>query len=203
MKGRDKLFFNLLTFLLVVVIGLVGYRTRDVDKQIKKWQADIKRRQERGVEDPALKEAVDRLENDLRARLAEEFALEPDPLDLSNVIKTRKFLESIGKAGGAENDTRMRLACTVTGEKGPSAIVTYKGENKVLLEGDGIAGYRVESIGTNRIVLVRSGERISLNTEKAPDTKAVEERLYGPEGMKMPVVEVKQVEVEPTQVGNS
>ncbi len=194
MKGRDKLFFNLLTFLLVVVIGLVGYRTKDVDKQIKKWQADIKRRQERGVEDPVLKEAVDRLENDLRARLAEEFVLEPDPLDLSNVIKTRKFLESIGKSGMAESDTRMRLACTVTGPNGPAAIITYKGENRVLVEGDAIAGYRVESIGVNRIVLVRSGERISLNTEKAPDTKALEERMYGPDGMKMPTVEVKKIE---------
>jgi hypothetical protein len=193
MKGRDKLFFNLLTFLLVVVIGLVGYRTKDVDKQLKKWQGDIKRRQERGVEDPALKEAVDRMETDLRARLAEEFALERDPLELTNVIKTRKFLESRGKFAGAESDTRMRLACTVTGEKGPSALVTYKGKNWVLMEGDKIAGYRVESIGINRVVLVQSGERLVLITEKAPDTKAAEERLYGPGGEKLPVIEVKQV----------
>jgi len=195
MKGRDKLFFNLLTFLLVVVIGLVGWRTREVDKQIKRWQSDIKRRQERGVEDPALKEAVDRLENDLRARLAEEFVLEPDPLELTNVIKTRKFLEGRGKFGGAETDIKMRLACTVTGEKGPSALITWKGRNWVLMVSDRIGDYHVESIGVNRVILARPGEHITLNTEKAPDTKALEERLYGVDGMHPPVIEVKRVNV--------
>lgn len=198
MKGRDKLFFNLLTFLLVVVIGLVGYRTKEVDKQIKKWQGDIKRRQERGVEDPALREAVDRLETDLRARLAEEFVLERDPLELTNVIKTKKFLEKYKMYGGAESDTRMRLACTVTGEKGPSALVTYQRKNWVLMEGDRIGDYRVESIGVNRAVLLRGGERLVLITEKAPDTKANEERIFGPGGERMPVIEVKQI-----AVGNS
>lgn len=195
MKGRDKLFFNLLTFLLVVVIGLVAYRTKEVDKQIKKWQADIKRRQERGVEDPVLRETVDRLETDLRTRLAEGFALERDPLELTEVIKTRKFLKSRGILEGAESDTKMRLSCTVTGEKGTTAIVKFKGRSWVLSEGDPVGDYRVETIGVNRTVLVRGGERVVLVTEKAPDTIAEEERLHGPGGVRMPVIEVKQVSV--------
>jgi len=69
MKGRDKLFFNLLSFLLLVVLILVGVKTRDADKQIKRWQAEMKRRQERGVQDPQLRETVDKLEADLRAEL--------------------------------------------------------------------------------------------------------------------------------------
>jgi len=133
MKGRDKLFFNLLTFLLVVAIGLVGWRTKDVDKQIKKWEADIKHRQERGVEDPQLKETVDRLETDLRTRLAEEFKLERDPLDLIEVIKTPKFLKQFGKFEAAESETKHRLACTILGDNGASAVIKFRGRSWVVV----------------------------------------------------------------------
>ena len=199
MKGRDKLFFNLLTFLLVVAIGLVGWQTKEVDKQIKKWQSDIRRRQERGVEDPQLKETVDKLEANLRTRLAEGFALERDPLNLTEVIKTRKFLKQFGILESAESETRMRLACTVTGDIGTSAIIKFHGRSWVLNVGDQIkdltvnSGYKVESIGVNRVVLVRGGERMTLVTEKAPDTIAEEEKLFGPDGERKPVIEVKQV----------
>jgi len=203
MKGRDKLFFNLLTFLMVVAIGLVGWRAKDVDKQVKKWQADIKRRQERGVEDPVLKETVDKLESDLRGRLAEEFVLERDPLKLTEVIKTRKFMKAIGMLETLESDTKMRLSCTITGEKGSSAVIKFHNQSLVLSEGDQIkvkigdrvenTGYKVESIGVNRIVVTRGGERIVLVTERAPDTIAEDEKRFGKEGERIPVVEVKQV----------
>lgn len=195
MKGRDKLFFNLLTFLLLVAIGLVGWQTKEVDKQLKRWQADIRKRQERGVEDPVLKETVDKLENDLRARLAEEFTLARDPLKLTEVIKTRKFLKQFGMLEAAESESRIRLSCTITGEKGGSVIIKYKGRSWVIGEGDRVAdtGYKLESVGVNRAVLTRGGERMVLVTEKAPDTIAEEERLFGPEGERKPVIEVKQV----------
>jgi len=199
-KGRDKLFFNLLLFLFLVVIGLVTWRTMNTQKEVKRWVAEMKRRQERGVEDPVLRETVDKLESELRSRLAESFALERDPLDLTEVIKTRSFIKKmLGNVALVESDLKMRLAATVTSEKGPSAVVTYKSRNWVVMVGDyvgdGEGRYRVESIGANRMVVVRGGERLSLVTEKAPDTKAAEEQLYGMEGAKMPVVEVKQVPV--------
>jgi len=195
MKGRDKLFFNLLTFLMIVAVGLVGWRAKEVDKQIKRWQADIRKRQERGVEDPVLKETVDKLETDLRTRLSEEFVLERDPLKLTEVIKTRKFLKQFGILEAAESETKLRLACTVTGETGTSAIIKFKGRSWVVGEGEKVAdtGYKIESIGVNRVVLTRGGERMVLITEKAPDTIAEEEKLYGPEGERKPVIEVKQV----------
>ena len=191
MKGRDKLFFNLLTFLLLVVLGLVGYKTRDVDQQIKRWESEIRRRQERGVQDPVLRETVDKLEAELRVRLAESFDLDEDPLNLLRVIQTRKFREKFGEP--IETGTKMRLSCTVIGETGASAIVKYRGRSQVLMVGDKIGDYRVESIGVNRVVLVRGGERLGLETEKAPDTIAEEEKRFGPAGENKPVVEVKQI----------
>lgn len=198
MKGRDKLFFNLLTFLLVVVIGLIGVKTRDADRQIKKWEAEIERRKAReGVQDPILKETVDKLEAALQARLAETFELEEDPLDLTRVVHTRRFTR--GWFGGEmpETETRMRLSCTVTseGDDNALAIIKYRGKSRVLSTGDKIGDYRVETIGVNRVVLRRGAERMKLETEKAPDTIAEEERRYGVEGMKMPIVTVKQIPI--------
>ena len=195
MRGRDKLFFNLLTFLLLFVIGLVIYKTREVDKQIKRWQSEIRRRQERGVEDPQLKETVDKLEHDLRTRLAEGFELEPDPLDLTRVIHTRKFLKKVfGEL--PEVETRMRLSCTVTGEDGnAAAVIKWEGRSNVVCPGDVLGGYRVESIGVNRVILLRGGERLVLVTEKAPDTIQQEEKAGGGVARE-PVVEVKQVSIE-------
>jgi len=193
MKGRDKLFFNLLTFLLLVVLVLVGLKTREADKQIKRWQAEIKKRQERGVQDPVLRATVDKLEADLRARLAETFELDDDPLNLTRVIHTRKFLKIFGEM--PETETRMRLSCTITGEKGPSAIIKYKGRSHVLDTGGKVGGYRVESIGKNRVMLVRSGERLALVTEKAPDTIEEEIKRFGSKGERVPIIEVKQVPI--------
>ncbi len=196
MKGRDKLFFNLLSFLLLVVIVLVAVKTRDADKQIKRWQAEIKRRQERGVQDPVLRETVDKLESELRERLSETFSLDGDPLDLTRVIKTKKFLKKLGMSETAETENKMRLSATVTGEKAPSAIIKYRGNSHMLSVGDKIGGYRVASISANKVTLTRSGETMRLETEKAPDTIAELEKIYGPKGVDLPKVTVKKVEMK-------
>jgi len=194
MKGRDKLFFNLLSFLLVVVLILVGVKTRDADKQIKRWQAEMKRRQERGVQDPQLRETVDKLEADLRARIKETFDLEHDPLDLTRVIKTKKFLKQLGMSETAETESRMRLSATITGEKEPSAVVKYRGKSEMVRVGNKIGDYLVTFIGTNKIRLVRGNEVLNLGTEKAPDSIAEEERIHGPLGERMPIISVKHVQ---------
>lgn len=203
MKGRDKLFFNLLTFLLLVVLVLVGIRTRDADRQIKKWQKAIKDRQERGVHDPQLKQTVDKLESDLRKRFDEVFELETDPLDLTRVIKTKKFLKALGMTETAETEGKMRLSCTVIGEETPSAIIKYKGRSYVLEVGDKLGSpdqdiakrYKVVWIGTNSVKLKRGVEELVLVTEKAPDTIAAEEMMFGENEEKKPIVEVKQVQI--------
>jgi Tfp pilus assembly protein PilP len=199
MKGRNKLFFNLLTFLLLVVIGIVGYKTRDADNQVKRWEAEIRRRQERGVEDPILRETVNKLEADLRMRLSETFDVKEDPLDLTRVIHTRKFLKKMLGGEMPETETRMRLSCTITGEKGPSAIIKYRGRSQVLSVGDKIGDYTVVSIGSNSIELRRGRELMKLITEKAPDTISEEENMFGPNGEDIPIIEVKQIDIS----GNS
>ena len=192
MKGRDKLFFNLLTFLILVVVILVGVKTNEADKQIKRWQADIAKRQERGYHDPQLKETVDKLESDLRSRLSETFNLEGDPLDLTRVIRTKKFLSKRG-IETAETENKIRLAATVVGGKDSFAIVKYRGRSQMVSAGEKLGDYRVSYIVKNKVALVRGDETLILTTEKAPDSIAEMEKMFGPDGENTPKVSVKQV----------
>ena len=195
MKGRDKLFFNLLTFLILVVVILVGVKTNEADKQIKRCQADIVRRQERGYHDPQLKETVDKLEADLRARLSEQFAVAGDPLDLTRVIRTKKFLKKIGMET-AETENKMRLSATIVGKSGTQAVVKYRGRSQMVSVGEKLGGYRVSYIGKNKVTIVRGNETLTLTTEKAPDSIAELERLFGPYGENKPKVTVKEIPAE-------
>ena len=180
---------------MLVVIGLVGYQTREVDKQINRWQKEIQKREERGMQDPQLKETVDKLEASLAERMKETFVLDPDPLDLTRVIKTRAFLKRIGIKDAGQTDNTMRLSCTVLSEKSASAIVKYQGRSHVLSEGDKIGpkgyAYRVSSVGKNSIVLRRGNEVLKLKTEKAPDRLA--EEMNRMENEKQPVISVRQL----------
>ena len=194
MKGRDKLFFNLLTFLMLVVIGLVGYQNYDVDKQIKRWERDIQEREARGMRDTELKQTVDKLEAELSVRLQETFDLDPDPLDLTRVIKNKDFLKRLGVSDAGATDNRMRLSCTALGGDTPFAIIKYRARSHVLTVGDIIGDYRVSSIGLNSIRLKRGGEVMSLKTEKSPASLAAEEVRY--ENRALPVVKVRQVPIE-------
>jgi len=195
MKGRDKLFFTLLSFLLIIVIIVVGIKTRDSDKQLRRWEADILRRQERGVEDPQLRETVDKLEAALQARISETFSLEEDPLYLIRVITAKKFLGNFPSAGMSE--TKMRLSATLVGEGKSFALMNFMGRTHMLSVGDKIgrpsSKYRVTAIRNNEIVLKRGNEVLVLPTEKAPDTLAEEERLFGEHGENLPIVSVKEV----------
>jgi len=195
MKGRDKLFFNLLTFLILVVVILVGVKTNEADKQIKRWQADIAKRQERGYHDPQLKETVDKLESDLRGRLSETFALDTDPLDLTRVIKTKKFLKNFGFGETAETESKIRLAATIVGGKNSFAVVKFRGRSQMVSVGEKLGDYKITYIGKNKVTLVRGAETLILTTEKAPDSIAEIEKMFGPNGENIPKVSVKQVPV--------
>ena len=94
-----------------------------------------------------------------------------------------------------ETETRMRLSCTVTGVEGPSVVIKYQGKSHVKVVGDKIGDYRVASIGVSHVELKRGRELMKLETQKAPDTIEEEERMFGPEGERKPIIEVKQIPV--------
>jgi hypothetical protein len=62
--------------------------------------------------------------------------------------------------------------------------------------GEKLGGYRVSYIGKNKVTIVRGNETLTLTTEKAPDSIAELERLFGPYGENKPKVTVKEIPAE-------
>ena len=124
--------------------------------------------------------------------MSETFNLEGDPLDLTRVIRTKKFLSKRG-IETAETENKIRLAATVVGGKDSFAIVKYRGRSQMVSAGEKLGDYRVSYIVKNKVALVRGDETLILTTEKAPDSIAEMEKMFGPDGENTPKVSVKQV----------
>ncbi len=101
--------------------------------------------------------------------------VETDPFDLTKVIQSKAFLNSIGLRETLEQQGRMRLSCTVVGES-PSAIVKFMGRSFVLHEGDQFNGFTVTKITKAQMFLSKSGAQLVLVNESAPEDELSEGR---------------------------
>jgi hypothetical protein len=165
MRERTQLLWQILLVLLVATgiwIAIDDYRTSHRVRHYREQEQQI------GIgSDTGLAETVATLETDLKSRMAYETRVESDPLDLTKVIHSRKFLARLGINESIEQLGRMRLSCTVIGTDG-SAVIKFMGRSQIVHEGDLFNGYRVESIEPRRIVLTKSGSRLILMSEGAP-----------------------------------
>ncbi len=124
MAQRVNVLWGILITLLVVVLVWIGYGNYRMSKQVENLQ------QQKVVlgTDAQLKETVSTLEKNLNDRSAYETRVSNDPLDLTKVIQSRKFLASLGVTETLEQQGRMRLSCTVLGDT-PSAIIKFMGRS--------------------------------------------------------------------------
>lgn len=154
----------LLVIAVIVVVGLGRYYF--VTRQIDRIEAEDAQRMIGA--DQQLSETVEELEHTLSERIAYQFVLEEDPLDLTRVITSERFLEKLGADRMDPDEAEMRLAATVVAEDGTAAIVIrYLGSNHVLREGDIIEGWKVADISQRNVVLVRNGQRKVLENQPA------------------------------------
>jgi hypothetical protein len=169
MGQRLNVLWGIVITLLCACIIWIGYSDYRMSKQVDKL------RQEKIIlgTDPQLKETVNTLEKSLDDRLAYQTHVELNPLDLTRVVQSKKFLASLGLRETLEQQGRMRLSCTVTGET-PSAIVKFMGKSHILHEGDVFNGFRVDKITTAQMVLSKSGARLVLVNESAPQEELSE-----------------------------
>jgi hypothetical protein len=168
MRERERLLWNVLIILLLIVVAYEGYNVYRMGQQVRKYQAALTH-ESLGSADPQLSETVTNLENELQERLSYEFELEHDPLDLTLVIHARRFLAQLGYQETIESQTKMRLSCTVMSQK-PAAIIKFQGRSHVLRVGDDLNGYILAEVRSQQCVLSRAGERLTLTTEKSPET---------------------------------
>ncbi len=165
-RRREDLIASFLLLLLsvVIIVGIVQWVK--VEREIKEiHQADA---QMTIGTDRKLAETVQSLESTLKERIEYQFDVSTDPLDMTKVITSRKFLEKLGVDRIERMQQTMRLAATVVGSDGSGAIVVrYLGRNHILHKGDMLAGWRVVEIGTRTATLEKQGARRVLKNRPA------------------------------------
>jgi hypothetical protein len=164
MGQRINVLWGIMLSLLCAAIIWIGYSDYSMSKQAEKM------RQEKITlgTDPQLEETVNGLEKSLVDRLNYEAKVTLDPLDLTRVIQSKQFLASLGLKETLEQQGRMRLSCTVTGEN-PSAVIKFMGKSHIVHEGDVFNGFKVDKITTAQAFMSKAGAKLVLVNENAPE----------------------------------
>jgi hypothetical protein len=169
MGQRSNVLWGIIIALLAVCMIWIGYSNYRMSKQVDKL------RQQKIVlgTDEQLEETVNTLEKNLADRLTHVAKVTNDPFDLTKVIRTKAFLASLGMRETIEQQGRMRLSCTVVGDL-PAAIIKFMGRSHVVYQGDVFNGFLVESITPSQVILSKSGAKLVLATERAPEDELSE-----------------------------
>ncbi len=165
MTERIHVFWGILLTLLILAALWIAMSNVRYSRRIDHYNQQAR---QIGIgSDEELSRTVATLETELKERLDYETNVEGDPLDLTKVIQSKKFLARLGLRESLEQQGRMRLSCTVVGP-GESAVVKFLGRSYVIHTGDIFNGYRVEAIEPERVVLQKGGAQLVLVNEKAP-----------------------------------
>lgn len=179
MKRRENFIWGFLIVVAIILAFYSGIRTYTISKQIRSFL--LEDQQEIRGFDQQLLDTVNDLENELKARMEYEFAMEKDPLKLSEVIRSAKLLAQLGYGESLEGEEDMRLNLTVIGNN-PYASIKYMGAFHNLRIGEKIAGYTVVEITAKQVVLKKTGKTLTLRNRPDPETVAEQTKLAGKYG---------------------
>jgi hypothetical protein len=169
MGQRINVLWGIVLVALVGCMIWIGYSNYRMSKQVE----TLRQQKITLGTDEQLQETVNTLEKNLDERLAYNTHVESDPLDLTKVIQSKAFLNSLGLRETLEQQGRMRLSCTVVGETS-SGIVKFMGRSFVLHEGDHFNGFTVTKITKAQMFLSKNGAQLVLVNEMAPSDELSE-----------------------------
>ncbi|RPH96372.1 hypothetical protein EHM69_01520 [candidate division KSB1 bacterium] len=169
MGQRINVTWGIVIALLCGCVIWIGYSNYRVSKQIDK----LKQQKIVLGTDAQLEETVNTLEKNLDDRLAYKTHVETDPFDMTKVIQSKEFLNSLGLRETLEQQGRMRLSCTITGES-PAAILKFMGRSNIVHEGDTFNGFHVDKITSAQVFLSKGGSKLVLVNESAPEGELTE-----------------------------
>ncbi|MCX6640673.1 MAG: hypothetical protein NTW14_09370 [bacterium] len=172
MKERERLLWSVLIILLLIIAGYMGYNAYNIGKRVRGYKQAMEE-QALGSEDPQLRTTVEQLEEDLRERMSYKFEIGHDPLDLTQVVRAKRLLASLGLTESLESSSKMRLSCTVMGDI-PAAVIKYQGRSRVLRIGDTLGPYRLTQITPSKIIMQGANDTVTLVTERSPESLELE-----------------------------
>lgn len=164
MGQRMNVLWGIVVVALVGCMIWIGYSNYRMSKRVE----ELKLQKITLGTDEQLLETVNTLERNLDERLAYTTHVNTDPFDLTKVIQSKAFLNSLGLRETLEQQGRMRLSCTVVGDS-PSAIIKFMGRSFVVHEGDQFNGFSVTKITKAQMFLSKNGAQLVLVNESAPE----------------------------------
>ena len=152
---------SVLTFLSVVLAGVKLYPV------VNTWQGAVERAENIKIgTDEELENTINFLEDRLRNRLDYTFAMEKNPMLITNVIY---LTNSKGRRLGKQRRSRGRITHIINGRNRYVGI-QHMGQNYTLVEGDSIDGGEIVRIDVDGIVLSKENQekyiRMITSTQK-------------------------------------
>ena len=140
---------SLLTFLSVVLAGVKLYPV------VNTWQGAVERDETIKIgTDEELEKTINFLEDRLKNRLDYTFAMEKNPMLLTNVIY---LTNSGGRRLGKQRRSKVRITHIINGRNRYVGI-QHMGQNYTLVEGDSIDGGEIVRIDVDGIVLSKENQ---------------------------------------------
>lgn len=149
MNSRNKTIWIFLIILAVISIGSASIKLIPANQ---KWNQALKRANavQFGT-DEELEEVIEFLEQRLKDRNAFQFAIEKEPLRLTNVLY---LTDAQGRLLRYRNKNKLRVTHIISGST-QYAGLQYQGEYYTVVVGDSIAGGEVVWIDTDEVVIVK------------------------------------------------
>ena len=140
---------SLLTFLSVVMAGVKLYPV------VNTWQGAVERAENIKIgTDEELEKTINFLEDRLKNRLDYTFAMEKNPMLLTNVIYLTK---SGGRRLGTQRRSQVRITHIINGRNRYVGI-QHMGQNYTLVEGDSLDGGEIVRIDVDGIVFSKENQ---------------------------------------------
>lgn len=116
--------------------------------------------------DKELESVIEFLEKRLKERNAFQFALEKEPLRLTNVLY---LTDASGKILRYRNKNKLRVTHIINGATTHYAGIQYQGENYTVVVGDSVAGGEVVWIDPDEVVIIKGESEFHYSVSSLAD----------------------------------
>lgn len=152
--SRDRTVWVMLVAVSVISLIFMAFRTVPLNK---KWTAARERAENiQFGTDQELEEVIEFLETRLQARNDYSFALEEEPLRLTNVLY---LTDAYGRPLRYRRTGKLRVTAIIDGST-QRAIVNYKDRNFVVTVGDSVGKGEVVWIDSEEVIIVEENKEL-------------------------------------------
>ncbi len=152
-NSREKTIWVILVLISIVSIAAAGFKLFPINNHWK--QARTRAENVQFGADKQLEGVIDFLEERLKGRNSFQFAIEKEPLRLTNVLY---LTDAQGRMLRYRDKNKLRVTYVIDGINNRYAGIQYMGENFTVVVGDSVAGGEVVWINADEVVIVKGND---------------------------------------------